>query len=240
MKLRFSKVTVAASVAGVLAAGGAAMAATGTLSGALVSDSTPVETKPAPQVPVPAKPDLPDAPSVPDAKVPDVKVPKPDTKAPAPVPADPALPSVPKPSCSSVPPVVKVGSAVERAFTASSGLTFVDAKAGQVTVRGGQEVCTVTQTWAGKVKGQILRITTLKAPSRTELADLAKGVRMVDHEAAHVGGHAALAGSPSAGGYGVIWVQHKGTAVYVSSSPGLPGGAKEQVKLVAETLQRVR
>jgi hypothetical protein len=237
MKLRFSKVTMATSAAAVLAAGGAAMAATGTLPGMLVSDAAPTEARPV--APAPAKPNLPNVPAVPDAKVPDVKVPNPDTKVP--LPSKPGLPAVPNVSCDSVPPVVTIGSGIERAFTTPTGLKFTEAKVGRLSIGGTQKVCTVTQTWASRLQGQALQVTTLKVPSRTKLTEVAKGLDIRKTEAANVGGNTALASTPNgSAGYGILWAQHKDMVVYVSGGSNLPGGAKEQVKLVAETLQRVR
>lgn len=238
MKLRFSKVTVASSAAAVLAAGGAAMAATGTLPSVLTSDAKPIHAQPiekAPAVPDVAQPQVP---AVPKAPVSDAKGAA--DKAKQQLPAVPEIPAVPKASCSSVPPVVKVGSAVERALTTTSALRFADVKAGHVTLKGGQKVCSVTQTWVGKVKGQALRVTTLSVPTRTKLADVAHGLHLVKPESVSLGGDAAMAGSTSSsgGGYGALWVQHESTVVYVSGGTGLPTGAKDQVMLAAKTLHR--
>jgi hypothetical protein len=243
MKLRFSKVTLASSAAAVIATGGAAMAATGTLPGVLTSDSVPATAAPARTAANPPRGEQPRVPSAANAPLPDPKVPDvPDTdKNKVKLPADPVGRAVPKPSCRSLPPAVKVGDGTERAFTSAAGLRYSDVKAGHMTIGGGREVCKVTQTWVSRVNGQSLKVTSLSRPSDAKLADLARGLRIVNPQASNVGGHTALAGSPSdTGGHGMLWAENPNRAVYVSGGSGLPGGTKEQVNLVSKALQRVR
>lgn len=242
MKLRFSKVTLASSAAAVVAAGAAAMAATGTLPSVLTSGSD--LAKPAKQATLPQGgqhqlPSVPEAPQLPDAKVPDAKAP--GVPGADKLPARPGDVAVPKPSCDSVPPAVRVGNGIERTFATAAGLRYANVKAGHVTIHGARSVCETTQTWASRVKGQDLRVTTLSTPSGTKLADLARGLRLVDPKATNVGGHSALAGSTSdTGGYGVLWARNGSTAIFVSGGSGLPGGAEKQVMLVSKAVQQAR
>lgn len=249
MKLRFSKVTVAASSAAVLAAGGAAMAATGTIPGVLTSDSAPTQAERPAVAPAqgPADrvaPEVPSAKDVPGAG--DVK----DAAGKAKV---PGLSSLPK-GCADIPNVLTVGSGIERKVVSTAGLRLTKVKAGQVSVRGAGRLCEITQTYATKITGQTLRVTTLRLPKATKLVDVAQGMNMVKPESANVGGDAALAGSTSgnSNGYAMLWVQQGTTAVYVSSASApsaasaLPGGAsalrsgaEQRVKLVVETLRQV-